>query len=834
MHHLRQDLLYGVRSLRRSPGFAAAVIITLALGIGANSAVFSLVYAALLRPLPFAQASELAFVSTGKVTESVFNTGVSGAEFEEWKPQLARIFVDYATVSGNRETTWTAGDESVHLAYRETSQNFFGLLGVRPAAGRTFTADDMTPGRGGVVVLSNDFWRRHFAGLGEPVRALGQTLRQKGGAYAAYTVIGVLPPSFEFDEPTAVWMPQAALPQYLAAMRMLRRTRVVGRLRPGVPLSQAQAALDTLAAQEALSHSESNRGWGIRIDSLKNRFQAKRQIGLVLLWAAVGCLLWIACVNCANLLLSRAEGRGREIALRLALGATRGRLVAQLLTESGLLAIVAGGLGWALAVAALSLLRYWGSVVLPAPALRDVMRLHAEALNPAIVTFTVIVSALSVAAFGLIPARRATRLDLHASLQGGAGGRATQSTVLSQMLVTVEVAVVMILAVSAGLLIRSVVKLTGVDPGFRTENRLTFDIELSRASESAAVSQAESHRRFQQQMLWFEELERRLRSIPGVRAVGASSAFPISDEGGGWGVKIGDVQLPASTSMAFVTPGYFDAVEAPIVRGSNFTAADFAHPESKALIVNETMARLLFPGGDAVGRHVNAPRCGAAITEIRPADCVVVGIAKDTRFSLDTPAPPTLYYALRQDIGDRLTFVIYANGDPMPLVPVVRGAVGGMPAINGGAAYLFHLQTLDRLVAQSVATPRFRGWLVGLFAAIALLLASVGIYGVQAYAVTRRTREIGIRIALGARPAAVFRMVLGTAAAWTLIGIAIGLGAGLAATRVISGFLFDTRPTDPVTLAMAAAVVLTVALAAAWYPARRAMRVDPMTALRAE
>ncbi|HEY1336733.1 MAG TPA: FtsX-like permease family protein, partial [Bryobacteraceae bacterium] len=262
--------------------------------------------------------------------------------------------------------------------------------------------------------------------------------------------------------------------------------------------------------------------------------------------------------------------------------------------------------------------------------------------------------------------------------------------------------------------------------------------------------------------------------------------------------------------------------------------ADFAHPESKALIVNQTMARLLFRGGDAIGRHVNAPRCSAGITDVRTSDCVVVGIAKDTRFSLETPAPPAFYYALRQDSSDRITFVIHASGDPEPLVPFVRAAVSGMPAINGGPAYLFHLQTLDRLVSQSVAAPRFRSWLVGLFAAIALLLAAVGIYGVQAYAVTHRTREIGIRMALGARPAAVFQMVLGTAAAWTLVGIAIGLSGGLAATRVISRFLFGISPTDSVTLVMAPVVVLVVALAAAWYPARRAMRVDPLTALRAQ
>jgi len=816
---------YAMRSLRKNPGFSIAMVLTLTLGVGANSAIFSLVYAALLRPLPLFQAGRLAFVSTENRKNNIFGSGVSGREYEEWQPQLHRIFEDFATVSGNHDTTWMTADTAVHLRDRDSSANFFSLLGVFPFAGRTFSAEDETAGHGDVVLLSYDFWQRQFGG---DLRAIGQTMRERGGAYASYTVIGILPRAFEFDEATDVWTPQQPLSPFLMDLRSARRLRVVGRLRPEICFAGAQAALQTIAAQEADAHPTSNSGWSISVARLQEHLRANNRMALLLLWAAVGCLLCIACANAANLLMARSSAREREIAVRLALGSSRGQLIRQLLTESGLLALMGGGLGCLTASLLLRLLRTWGSFLLPASTLQDVLRLHADVLDPAVLAFTVLLCVLSVLAFGLAPARSSTRLELHGALQNSSGNRITRSMGTSQVLVAAEIAVVMVLTMSAGLLIRTLVKLNSVDPGFQTHNRITFDVELPRRSATEAVTPIERQRELLRRTQWFEEVETRLQAIPGAETVGASNAFPFQDEGGGWGVKVGERMLPASTSMAHVTPGYFQAVGIPIVEGSNFTAAAYSISGAKALIVNQAMARLLFPGANPVGRHVLAPRCQiASFAETQPSDCVIIGVAQDTRFRIDSPAPPTFYYALHQDIGDRLTFVVRTTRAPAALLPAIRTVVSNQ-------AYLFNLRTVDQLAAESVAAPRFRSWLVSLFAGLALALASLGIYGVQGYAVTRRTREIGIRMAVGARPAAVLAMILGESAACTLAGVGVGLVAGLATTRLISGLLFGVSRLDPVTLILSPLILLASALAASYLPARRAMRVDPIVALRCD
>jgi predicted permease len=790
-------------------------VITLGLGIGANSAIFSLVYAAVLRPLPFAQVERLMFVSTGKTETGVFNLGTSVPELEEWKPQLGHIFEEFATAGGAHQSTWSISDRSAHLSTREVSDRFFNLLSVHPLAGRTFTSEDNTRGHGAVVVVSYRFWQEQMGG---DLRALGQSLREKGGDYALYTVVGILPPEFEFDQPTDIWKPQQPLSNFLLSFRDLRRFRVIGRLKPEVRPEQAQEAMNIVAAQEAQANPASNRGWGIRVVPMREHFQAKGHLALWLLWAAVGCLLLIACVNAANLLLARSAARESEIAIRLALGSSRGRLIAQLLTESGVLALSGGLFGWLMSAWALRLLRFWGSFLLPAATLQDVVRMRPDALDPRVLAFTLAASMTAVLLFGLAPACRSTRME---------SNRYTRRIGMAQALVAAEVALITVLVMAAGLLVRSFTKLTAVDPGFQASDRITFDLELPGESESSPANRNRTR-----EALWFMELERRLRSVPGVEAVGASNEFPLTDEAGGWGANIEGKLLPASTSMAHVTPGYFDAVGSPLVEGSNFSPAT-EMPGSKALIVNQAMARLLFPAGNAVGKHVKAPRCGIVTSSsTQPADCVIVGIARDTRFSLDTPPPPTFYYSLYQDVSERLTFVARISRHHAQMIPMVQSVIANMPAVRSDKAYLFHLQTMDDLVSQSVADPRFRSWLVSVFAGLALLLAGVGIYGVEAHAVSQRTREIGVRIALGANPARLFARIVGEAAGWTLIGIAVGLSAGLVATRLIAVFLFGVSRWDPVTLIVSPLVLLAVAVLASYVPARRAMSVDATAALR--
>jgi predicted permease len=391
----------------------------------------------------------------------------------------------------------------------------------------------------------------------------------------------------------------------------------------------------------------------------------------------------------------------------------------------------------------------------------------------------------------------------------------------------------------SGLLLRSFVKLMDVDPGFRSENRITFDVELPGLSEGSPspnrLTPAENRQRSVRQTLWFAELAKRLAHVSGVRAAGASNAFPMTEDEGGWGVEINGKRLPDSTSMAHVSSGYFDAMGAPIVEGTTFTPATDSIPGSKALIVNQAMARLLFPGGGAVGKHIQAPRCKIVLSSDSPAaDCVIVGIARDIRFSLASAPPPTFYYSMNQDIGDRVTYVVESLADPAALIPAVRDVITGMPPINSRKAYVFHLQTVKDLVAQSVAMPRFRSWLVSLFATLALVLAATGIYGVQIYAVSQQTREIGIRMALGARPSAVFGMILSDTTRCALFGIGAGLAASFFSARLMTTFLFGVRGWDGETIAISGLTLLGVALIACYVPARRAMGVDPMIALRSE
>jgi len=822
---LWQDIRYGLRQLKRNPGFTAVAVITLALGIGANSALFSLVYAAALRPLPFTHADRLVWVSTGKAAKAGAAHGVSGQELREWQPQLEEIFDQFATFGGNYHATWRRGEQGMHLASRSVSGNFFSLLGVRPWAGRLFTSDDAQAGHGAVAVLGYDFWRRQFGG---DLGILGQQMSERGGDYASYVIVGILPPKFVWDGAIDVWLPEQPQTSYLAGLRDYRHFLVVGRLRTGVYLAGARAAMDVLARQEAATHPDSNAGWYIRLELVRDHLHAGGHQGLLLLWAAAGCLLLTACVNVANLLLARARARQGEIAMRLTLGASRRRLVAQLLTESGLLALLGAAVGWAWASAAIRLLAVWGSWFLPTALLRSLVGLHAGALQPSVLAFTTLAAALAVVAFGLVPALRASRPAL---------SHAAPKQRLARGLVVAEVALTTLLVVCAGMLIHSFTRLLAVDPGFASANRLTFSVELPRPPESAAPPR-NNRAQYQRKAAWFAELEQRLQALPEVRAVGAADDLPILGDAGGWGwggYKINGQTLPDDTTLALVSPGYFAAMGAPILAGLDFDTARDKANSAKALILNQAMAALLYPHQNPVGLRIQAPRCGVNFSAAATSpDCVIVGVVGDMRYRLAASAPPTFYYSIPQDIPDDLNFVILAHRDPQELIPQVRTLVANMPSADFGQPYLFDLQTMRQAIAASVAAPRFQSWLVGLFAGLALLLAAVGIYGVESYTVSQRTREFGVRMALGAQPAQVYGLLAGGAARKTMLGIALGLAAGRGAAQLMTHLLYGVRAWDPLTLLAASVALLAVALAASALPARRAMKVDPMVALRYE
>ncbi|HVB39860.1 MAG TPA: ADOP family duplicated permease, partial [Terriglobales bacterium] len=791
------------------------------------------------RPLPFPQPGRLAWIATGPRAAGVFNRGVSGAELEDWRPQLDRLFQARATVageSGGDLATWRVAGVGVHLATREVSTGFFTVLGAHALLGRLFQpgdkAGDAAPGSGTGVVLGYDCWRREFGG--DP-GVIGRAMSEEDGAYPSYTVMGVLPPEFQFGAATCVWMPQPPFSAYLAGARAFRPFRVVGRLRAGVSLAQAQAAMDTIAEREASAYPQSNRGWGVRVVRLRDHVLPGGQRGLWLLWAAAACLLLIACANVATLLLARAASRQGEIAIRLALGASRRRLMAQLLAESAWLAGLGGGLGLLAGVAGLRLLRYRGSFLLPPSLLGVLLRWRPNEINAAVFGFSLLAMIVAVLLCGLAPALRATRLGgsaLNHTLQGASGGSVTGRRRLPQFLMAVEVAMVVVLLASAGLLIHSFVRLAGVDPGFETGNRLSFAIELPEPPGTITLpAEAWAH--------WYTVLEARLRALPGVLAAGASTDLPLSvDAGGGWGGRVvaGQV-LPAGSSVVSVSAGYFDAMGTPLLAGRGFNPITSRTPSAKAIILNLAMARLLFPGPDssaaAVGKRLNAPRCGIRLGGADGA-CIVVGVAGDQRFSLGASAPPTFYFSMGDDVPDQATFVVRVQSDPAAILPRIRTVVANMPSPGFGKPYLLDLETMAQMRAQSVAAPRFYGWLVGMFSLLALALAAVGIYGVESYAMSRRTHEIGVRMALGASPGAVCAMVVGDAARWMVLGAAAGLALYLAMARWLSSFLFGVHPWDPATLVAAPVLLLAVAGFASYLPARRAVRIDPVEALRSE
>jgi putative ABC transport system permease protein len=794
--------------LRKKPGFTVVAVLALALGIGANTAIFSVIYTVLLSPLPYPNANRLVWIWETNPTSGIKQEPASLPNFNDWKTQ-SQSFEGMAAFA-QAALTLTSEREPERIRAAIVSANFLTVLNKEPVLGRNFIAEENEPGKNRVVILSHSLWQRRF---GASAGIINQAITLNGNPY---TVVGVLPPDFKIpgtEQPmaTELFVPLAF--NFQQAGRRADYLGVVARLKPGVGTAQAQAELNTIAARLEQQYPASNAGWGVRLLSLHERMVGDVRAALWLLMGVVAFLLLIACANVANLLLARSAARQQEIAIRRALGADRQRLIRQFLTESVLLSLLGGVLG--------SLVAMWGVEVLAALTPGNIPRLDEVRLNWTVLVFTFAVSALTGVVFGLFPALHATNPNLTETLKEGGrsstGGRSGNR--LRNSLVVSEIAIALVLLVGAGLMVKSFVRLQEVDPGFHPERILTADLALPRAKykEDAQIT------------AFYDQFLGRVASQPGVEAVAAISALPL---GGGGDVVSFEVEgRPApppnqvvDAEYRIITPNYFATMGIPLVRGEGFTPR---HTSDVAgvMIINETMARRYFPGEEPIGKRINLgdPQ--------RDPWRTIIGIARDVRHEgLDTAPYPQMYAPLAQFPRSAMTLVARVQGDPLALVPNMRGE---LRAIDRDQP-LTNLRTMEQVLAQSIARQRFNMTLIAIFSVVGLVLASVGIYGVISYSVTQRTHEIGIRMALGAQRRDVLKLVLGQGILLALIGVGIGLFAALALTRVMSSLLFGVSATDPLTFGAVALLLATVALLACFIPARRAMRVDPMVALRYE
>jgi putative ABC transport system permease protein len=811
MEALLQDFRYAARTLRKAPGFTALVVLTLALGIGANSAIFSVVDGVLLRSLPFAEPERLVMFGTTRHDEEPQAGTLSPPDFMSLR-ENTRAFADVvAFTSGGGALT--GGGEPEHIEVVWVSAGFFELLGAQPALGRGFLPEENQPGNTEVAVLSHQLWQQSF---GADPGIVGATVTVNG---ITRTVVGVAPPGFSFPENRPLWAPLPYSESFSSETAQNRRAQylsVLGRIRPGTTLEQARAEVSTLAARLEQEFPETNTGIRLAVLPLHEVMVGKVRTPLLILLGAVGLVLLIACANVANLLLARAAARQGEMAVRAALGAERGRLVRQLLTESLLLGLLGGVLGL--------LLASWGTALLTTLQPEGIPRLENIAVDGTVVAFTAAVALLTSLLFGLVPALQATRTDLAAMLkEGGRGalpGRQGQRT--RSLLVVAEMALAVMLLIGAGLLLRSFLELQRVDPGFRPEQTLAVDLSLP------SRNYPEEHQR----VAFYQALLERLRALPGVHEVGAVSILPMAN--GRMAITF-DVEgrEPAPPGeepvleVRVATPGYFGAVGIPLRRGRVFTDADHtAAPQ--AVLLNETAAQRYFPGEDPIGRRI---LLGWTPTEGRHAGGEVVGIVGDVRqLGPGEDFLPEVYLPHAQVPQVGMSVVLRAAADPLALAGAIRAEVR---AVDPNLP-ISSLRTLDQVVSRAVAQPRFYMLLLSIFAVVALVLAAIGIFGVMAYMVAQRTREIGIRIALGAEPSAVRHMVVGRALRLTIGGVVIGGLGALALTRVLESLLYGVSTTDPLTFVAVGILLSGVALLASYLPARRATHVDPMIALRAE
>ena len=811
MQQLTQDLRYAVRGLIKRPGFTLIAVMTLALGIGANSAIFSVVNGVLLRSLPLPDSQSLYAVHTGALSFNRFDGPFSYPEYQDVVQQTRSFQSIGAWVDSDANLSDGAKPERVML--RIVLPSLLPTLGVDTIRGRNFLPEETTKGQDRVALITYGFWQRRFGGSED---AIGKSVYLDN---ADYKIIGILPHDFQFEAPVDLWVPLTTTDPEIN-VRNSHFLRVIARLRPGVTEKSVAADLDAVAKYESDNFPDMfppSAGFGFRARPYLDDIVGDMKLPLYVLLAAVGFVLLIACTNVANLLLAKAAPRQREIALRTALGARRFHLIRQLLTESILLAIVAGGIG--------VLLGTWGTSALVALSPDSLPRAREIGFDWRVLAFTGVVALTTGIVFGLMPAIWGPRVDLTDALKEGSRGSTAGGGRLRKSLVVAEVALSVMLLVGAGLMLRSFSQLRSVNPGFRTDHALTLRVSLP-VPEGRITPADEA--RF---MSFYDRTLARLSELPGVTAAGATNMIPLDGNGTDRLIEV-EGYVPRDTSDMTsaqnrqATPGWFAAMGIPLVRGRLIERSDDERA-ARVLVVNEAFAKRFFADGNAIGKRI---RLGKLTSDFPWA--TIVGVVGDVRgFALEEPPIPTMYWPVAQiRATPSLAIVVRTESDPAALAPAVRDAIAEIDRSQP----IYDMQTLDQLVAKSLGQRRFTLTLMVLFGVIALMLSAIGIYGVMAFAVTQRTQEIGIRMALGARAIDVLKMVVGSGMFLALIGVAVGLIGAFALTRLMASLLFGVSPTDLVTFGLVTTGLLTVALLACYIPARRATKVDPLVALRYE
>jgi predicted permease len=829
MNNLWQDLRYGARMLLKNPGFLLIAVLTLALAIGANTAIFSVLYGVLLKPLPYPDPNLIV-----RVWQAAPASGFAQLGFSE--AQLVRLRAgnqSFQQIGGyaRRSANLTDQNETQRIAVAFVTAGVFESLGTQPALGRAFRQEDEAPGSQQVAVLSYELWQRQYSG---DANILGQLIRLDNNPI---TVVGIMPPDFRLPEDHSIpqgaqlWLPVRIDPANLNWGSYYLRP--IARLKPDVRPEQALTELNTVFAQLRQDHPQgaiNDPGYNIRLLPLHNDLVGNVKKALWVLVGAVGLVLLIACANVSSLLLARAAGRQKEIAVRAALGAGRGRLIRQLLTESVLIALLGGTVGVTLAALGVQLIAKTDLINVP--------RLSQITLNITVLLFTLGICLVAAVLFGLAPAAQVSRLDLNRALREEGRGLAGSvgSNRIQRVLVVSEVALAVMLVIAAGLLLRSFDRLLRIDPGFNVKNLLTVNLNLpsSRYQDNPRVT------------AFYNRLVERVRALPGVVAAAATSGLPLTDASGDTFFQIEGrpstgvvAQTTPPDRSAYghfyywqVTPDYFKTMGIALRQGRALQASD----DAKApliVVINETMARTFWPNESPLGKRIqlfwSASQKGP-LAEI-------VGVVRDVPLrQLNEEALPEAYLSAAQGplvaswTARGMTLTVRTAADPLALAEAVRREVRALDS----TVPVFAVSTAEQVLGRTVAQPRFNLILLGLFAVVALLLAAVGIYGILANAVRQRTHEMGIRLALGARPGAVFRLVIGQGMGLAAGGIGIGLGGAFALTRYLESLLYKVRPTDPLTFGGVALLLLWVALLACWIPARRATKVDPMIALRCE